>query len=175
MSHPPCLAIVIEGGLVQRILLQDWPAQMPSPRIVVVDYDIDGADEDALSHFSIGDTPEAALCHREIPERCEDCQAALSPRELWTMLDPPDRRAGAGEKRPPTPIEQSLTEHLTGYLRHAPARREALRHFPGWPDMARREVDRRTARFLEVLPDDLLQAIARGEVDLARLAREIPD
>jgi hypothetical protein len=74
-----------------------------------------------------------------------------------------------------TPVEQSLTHYLTGYVRHHPALREQVRNFPDWPGQARRELDRRSARFLEILPDDVLDAIVRGEVDLARLAGKIPD
>jgi hypothetical protein len=74
-----------------------------------------------------------------------------------------------------TPIEQFLTDYLTGYVRHDPARREQVRNFPDWPGLARRELDRRGARLLEALSDDALDAIARGEVDLAGLAEKISD
>ena len=109
----------------------------------------------------------------KVPDRYEDYPAALSPKALWAALDEPDD--AEDDPRLPTPIEASLTDYLTGYVGKDPTRREELRNFPGWPDMARRELERRNARFLEALPNDLLQAIAQGEVDLAGLAGKIPD
>ena len=162
MSQTPSLAVVLDGGLVQSLIVQDWPAQLPPPRVVIVDYDIDGADENDLTHFSLGGKPEIALCHSEIPDRYEDFKVALSPRAILTAL---------GE--PVDPIEQSLTGYLTGYIGQEPARREQVRSVPDWPDKARRELDRRSARLLEALPDDELRAIARGEVDLVDLAGKI--
>ena len=163
MSQTPSLAVVLDGGLVQSLIVQDWPAQLPLPRVVVVDYVIDGADEEELTHFPIGERQEVALCRNEIPDRYEDFKDALSPRAILTAL---------GE--PVDPIEQSLTGYLTGYIGQEPARREQVRSFPDWPDRARRELDRRSARLLEALPDDALRAIARGEVDLVDLAGKIP-
>ena len=175
MSHTPYLAVIIEGGQMQSVLLQEWPGQIPLPRIVV-DYDSDGADEEALTHFSIGGDANVALCRREIPESHEDCQAALSPKALWAALDEPgDAGIDPRERRLQTPIEASLIDYLTGYAGKDPDRRKQVRDFPDWPDMARRELDRRSVQILEDFPDDALQAIARGEVDLARLVGEIPD
>jgi hypothetical protein len=71
-------------------------------------------------------------------------------------------------------IEQSLTNYLNGYFRDDPTHRKEVLEFPDWPQMARLELDRRSARLLEVMPDDVLNAIARGEVDLAELAGKIP-
>lgn len=177
MSRIPYLAVVLEGGLVQSVIVQDWSSPLPPPRIVVVDYDIDSADEDELTHFSIGADPDVALCHSEVPERYEDCPAAPSPRAIWTALAGPDEAGGAEarEDRAKTHAEQSLSDYLAGYLRHDPDRREELRDCSDWPCLARRELDRRSARFLAALPDDLLHAIAQGEVDPAGLAGKIPD
>ncbi|MDR0578697.1 MAG: hypothetical protein LBI87_14495 [Candidatus Accumulibacter sp.] len=174
MSQTPYLAVILEGGQLHSVLLQEWPEQIPPPRIVVVDYDIDGVDEEELTHFSIGNQPQVALCRSEIPDRYEDYRAALSPKALWAALGEPVDSADSHEKRRQTPIEQSLTAYLTGYLHHDPARREQLPDCSDWPCMARRELDRRSARFLEALPDDLLGAIAQGEVDLTGLAGKIP-
>jgi hypothetical protein len=174
MSQTPYLAVILEGGQLHSVLLQEWPEQIPPPRIVVVDYDTDGADKEELTHFSIGDQPQVALCHSEIPDRYEDYPAALSPKALWAAFGEPVDSGNPHEKRRQTPIEQSLTDYLTGYLRNNPARRERLLEFSDWQRMARRELDRRSARFLEALPDDLIGAIAQGEVDLAGLTGKIP-
>jgi hypothetical protein len=71
-------------------------------------------------------------------------------------------------------IEASLIAYLTGYLGNDPARREQMQNFPDWQRLARLELEMRDARFLTVLPDEELSAIARGEVDLALLAGKIP-
>jgi hypothetical protein len=110
MSQTPYLAVVLEGGLVQIILSQDWPAHIPPPRVVIVDYDTDGADEEDLTHFSIGGKPMIALCRSEVPESYEDLQTALSPKAIWAALDdggPEDSGIDPPENRL-TPIEQSL-------------------------------------------------------------------
>jgi hypothetical protein len=168
MSHPPSLAVVLDGDLVLSLIVQDWPAQLPPPRVVVVDYDIDGANEDELTHFSVAGSLKVARCYGEIPDRYEDCKAVLSPTSVWEALGWPLDAAR------PDPIAQSLTDFLKGYIGNDPDRREQVRNFPDWPDRARRELDRRSARFLETLPDDALRAIARGEVDLVDLAGKIP-
>jgi hypothetical protein len=172
------LAVVLEGGLVQIILSQEWPAHIPPPRVVIVDYDIDGVDKEDLTHFSIGGKPMIALCRSEMPESYEDLQTALSPKAIWAALDDggPEDSGGADahENRVPTRIEQSLSDYLTGYVGKDPVRREDVRDCPDWPCLARRELDRRRARILEDFSDEALAAIARGEVDLAGLAGKIP-
>ncbi len=37
MSRNPSFAVVLEGGLVQAIVVQDWPDQLPLPPFAVVD------------------------------------------------------------------------------------------------------------------------------------------
>ena len=43
MSTPTQIVIIIEGGLVQSVISTGEPAE-----VLIVDYDIDGADEDDL-------------------------------------------------------------------------------------------------------------------------------
>lgn len=88
MSQIPCIAIVIEGGLVQTTLIERWPDQLPLPRIVVVDYDKDGADETELTEFDIGNEVVEALCHVEVPSVYESFdQPALSPCMVLAVLE----------------------------------------------------------------------------------------
>lgn len=163
MSQPPYLAVVLKDGRMQSAVLEDWPVRIPRLRVVVVDYDIDGADEGNLTHFSVDGQQKAAHCQRALPDKYDDIEITLSPKAVWEALSAPEDS-----------IEQSLTNYLTGYIGKEAARKEQVRGFPGWPDIARRELDRRNARLLEALPDDELRAIARGEVDLADLAGKIP-
>ncbi|MDR2788125.1 MAG: hypothetical protein LBD06_07170 [Candidatus Accumulibacter sp.] len=72
-------------------------------------------------------------------------------------------------------METSLTAYLTGYIGHDSARREQVRKFPNWQDMARKELERRSIRFIESFPEDELHAIARGEIDPDELLGRIPD
>ena len=88
MSKIACIAIVIEGGLVQTTLIERWPDQLPLPRIVVVDYDKDGADETELTEFAIGNEVVEALCHVEVPSVYESFdQPALSPCTVLAALE----------------------------------------------------------------------------------------
>jgi len=74
-----------------------------------------------------------------------------------------------------TDIEKNLTDYLSGFVRNSPANRTLLIHYPDWQRMAQQELDRRSSRLLERLPDDVLRAIAQGDIDLALLAGNLPD
>lgn len=88
MSQVPCIAIIIEGGIVQTTLIEHWPAQLPSPRIVVVDYDKEGAADDELTEFIIGNEVVTALCHVEVPSAYESFdRPALSPLAVLAALE----------------------------------------------------------------------------------------
>ena len=88
MSHIPCIAVVIEGGVVQTILIEGWPDQFRLPRIVVVDYDKEGADESELTAFAIGNEIVEALCHVEVPSVYESFdKPALSPCMVLAALE----------------------------------------------------------------------------------------
>jgi len=88
MSKIPCIAVVIEGGLVQTTLIERWPDQLPLPRIVVVDYDKDGADETEFTEFAIGNEVVEALCHVEVPGVYESFdKPALSPCAVLAALE----------------------------------------------------------------------------------------
>lgn len=58
MSETPSIAVALEGGLVIAVVLQGWPATLPEPRVVVVDYDTQDADDvDITSFFPSGTAP----------------------------------------------------------------------------------------------------------------------
>ncbi|MFT3803480.1 MAG: hypothetical protein QM766_19990 [Burkholderiaceae bacterium] len=46
---------------------KDWPNPIHLPRIAIVDYDTEGADDDEITRFSIGDDPAEAVCRFEMP------------------------------------------------------------------------------------------------------------
>jgi hypothetical protein len=168
MSQTPSIAVVLDDDVVQSIVLQDWPDGIPLPRIAVLDYYTKSADDDEdLLHFSIGDEPVSALGYITTPEVYEAGQPILSPKEALAAIEARE----AGHAR----VESSITNILAGYLRGDPARREQMQNFPDWSRMAGQELERRNTRFLETLSDEALNAIAQGEINLAKLAGKIPE
>ncbi|MGU1062138.1 hypothetical protein ACSEPQ_04590 [Pseudomonas aeruginosa] len=100
MPQPPYIAVVIEGGLIQTVITEHWPSQLPPPRIVVVDYDKEGALDAELTEFSIGDEILEALCHIEVPTPFEAFdKPALSPHAVLTAL---------GEAEDESPVQSPL-------------------------------------------------------------------
>ncbi len=88
MSDIPCIAVVIEGGVVQTLLIERWPDQFPLPRVVVVDYDKEGVDESELTAFAVGNDIEEALCHVKVPTVYESSdRTVLSPCTVLVALE----------------------------------------------------------------------------------------
>ncbi|MBJ7223598.1 MULTISPECIES: hypothetical protein [unclassified Brenneria] len=69
--------------------MQDWPDHLPLPPFVVVDYDTEGAANDEIGHFDIGNTEAEALCRSDTPTVFESLPDALSPRAVLAALDEP--------------------------------------------------------------------------------------
>ncbi|WP_193073099.1 hypothetical protein [Pseudomonas sp. FME51] len=89
MSRHPSFAVVLEGGLVQAIVVQDWPTHLPLPPFAVVDYDTEGAADNEIVYFDIGNTKAEALCRSDTPTVFESLPDALSPRIVLAALDEP--------------------------------------------------------------------------------------
>ncbi len=89
MSLNPSFAVVLEGGLVQYIIVQDWPRHLPLPAFAVVDYDTEGAAADEITHVSVGSSELEAVCRSELPEVFDSDSRALSPRAVLAALDEP--------------------------------------------------------------------------------------
>lgn len=66
------MAIVLEGGQVQDVILENWAADVALPRCVVVDYDIDDLDDAEIVHFTVAHEPARAGCHHAPVARLED-------------------------------------------------------------------------------------------------------
>lgn len=68
-------------------------------------------------------------------------------------------------------------EHVKDYLRgYASRGADALKQlaaFGGWQRLAQRELERRAYRLIEAFDDDMLRAIAKNEIDLPTLCREV--
>ncbi|HHF0928341.1 TPA: hypothetical protein ACPJH2_000945 [Pseudomonas aeruginosa] len=89
MPRNPSFAVVLEGGLVQAILVQDWPGHLPLPLFAVVDYDTEGAEDGEITRFPIGDSEAEAICRGESPTVHEALADSLSPRAVLAALDEP--------------------------------------------------------------------------------------
>ncbi|MDR2882089.1 MAG: hypothetical protein LBV29_09380 [Azoarcus sp.] len=62
MKRCPSLSVILDGGIVHQIVVQDWPADLPLPQAVVVDYD-DGIDERDLQLVTVGADEFRAWCY----------------------------------------------------------------------------------------------------------------
>lgn len=70
-----------------------------------------------------------------------------------------------------TAATQHLTDYLAGFGHGAPERLAEVAAYPAWQARAQAELDRRMTRLMETLPDELVAALAAGEVDMATVAR----
>lgn len=75
--------------------------------------------------------------------------------------------------RDDTAMTQGLTAFLQGYGKHDLDGLAAIARYSAWPALAARENERCMARIIESLQLDEVQAIARSEIDLNALARQV--
>lgn len=72
---------------------------------------------------------------------------------------------------------QDETQILKGYLGGMKrGNRSALVQLTAlgdWTDIAQREIERRARYFLETLPDKVIQAIAKGDIDVRSVIGEV--
>ena len=66
-----------------------------------------------------------------------------------------------------------LKAYLTGYGRHNRDALAFVAEYEHWPKAALREIERRATAILGSLPDDELDAIARGKVSLRKIAQQV--
>lgn len=109
MSRTPSIAVVLEGGLVQAFIIQDWPIPFALPRVVIVDYDTDDANDDELTRFSIGNAPAEAICRGETPLVYETQDEALSPKTVLAAIGEP---ADNGESTSPLAIAREVRRSI---------------------------------------------------------------
>lgn len=70
-------------------------------------------------------------------------------------------------------MTQGLVSYLQGYGRNNRDGLLAIAENAAWPQLAAREETRRMERILESLPLDEVRAIARQEINLSELARQV--
>jgi hypothetical protein len=78
----PSIAIVLSGGDVLSVIIQEWPDSIPMPLAAIVDCDIQGVAEENLTHILVDKIPMVAVCRFEVPESYEDVKIKPSPKEI---------------------------------------------------------------------------------------------
>ncbi len=109
MPPPPSIAVVLEGGLVQAFIVQDWPAQLALPRVAIVDHDTEGADRDELTRFSIGNDAVEAFCRGEDPLVYAGQADVLSPCVVLAAIGEP---IDGEPPRPPLEVARSVRQSI---------------------------------------------------------------
>jgi hypothetical protein len=66
-----------------------------------------------------------------------------------------------------------LKDYLSGIKRVRPSELEQLSRFPNWRELAQRELERRVTDLMRMFGDGLIEAIARGEVDVNATIAEV--
>jgi len=89
MSRTPSIAVVLDGGLVQACIVEDWPAHFLPPLVAVVDYDTEGADAEELTQFTIGNKVVEAFCRGETPVVYAGEDDVLSPNVVLAAIGEP--------------------------------------------------------------------------------------
>lgn len=68
---------------------------------------------------------------------------------------------------------QILKDYLGGMRRGNRSALAQLTALSNWTDIAQREVERRAHYFLTTLPDEVVQAIAKGDIDMRNVIGEV--
>lgn len=72
-----------------------------------------------------------------------------------------------------TDMENRISDYLRGMHRADPKTLQQVAAFDHWPEMAQRERAERAARFVRLLSDAELAAVASGHIRIAELANRV--
>lgn len=87
-NEPTHIAIVIEAGMIQDVVLEGWGADGPLPKIVVLDYDIGSAPGVSSDRNTIvvNGNPAPAWCHFEKSRRYEAAPSgSMRPSDVFAQ------------------------------------------------------------------------------------------
>ncbi len=73
----------------------------------------------------------------------------------------------------PKTLAAQVGDYVRGYGRNNTEALASLIAYRQWAVMAQRELDARAARFVSVFNNEELEAIARGDVNLSEVGREV--
>ena len=89
-AQAPAFVVVCDGGLVQSIGIENWPAHLPLPNIAVIDYDIGDAGAEDLIEVEVDGKRTQAVGHTETPwilDDSPDKKDWLQPSKVVQILD----------------------------------------------------------------------------------------
>ncbi|CAB3648283.1 hypothetical protein [Achromobacter pestifer] len=109
MPRIPSIAVVLEGGLLQAFIVEDWPNQSVLPRVAIVDHDTEGADANELTPFAIGSEIVEAFCRGETPLVYEGEDDVLSPNLVLAAIGEP---VNDEDERSPLEIVRELRKYM---------------------------------------------------------------
>ena len=117
----PTMAIVLDAGQVQDVILEHWPSTDLLPQVLVVDYDTEGCPDHGLTRFKVGAEVSEAACKLIDPRLSESHGDWLVPstvikamREILEM----DRELEAAERSPDGSDYNDLYALVTHGLRN---------------------------------------------------------
>lgn len=88
-DEPTHIAIVIEGGMIQDVVLEGWGANGPLPKVVVLNYDIGCAPgvRSDRNTIVVDGNPAPAWCHLEESRRYEAAPAgSMRPSDVLAQM-----------------------------------------------------------------------------------------
>ncbi len=82
----PLMAIVLDAGQVQDVILEHWPTLEALPQTLVVDYDTEGYAETELTRFIVGKEVNEAACKLIDPLLRESHTGGLVPSKVLQAM-----------------------------------------------------------------------------------------
>lgn len=109
----PVVAIVVDGGLPEYLVIDDWPVGLPKPAAVCVDLDQDPLAARCRITVDYGNSPEEALGHEiEVVESGigQGPASGMDPRAALEQIRREMRRVGA--QRQLESLEREMGERI---------------------------------------------------------------
>lgn len=82
----PLMAIVLDAGQVQDVILEHWSTPETLPQVLVVDYDTEGFAEIDLTRFIVGKEVNEAACKLIDPLHSESLTGGLVPSKVLQAM-----------------------------------------------------------------------------------------
>ena len=86
----PTMAIVLDAGQVQDVILEHWPSTDLLPQVLVVDYDTEGCPDHGLTRFKVGAEVSEAACKLIDPRLSESHGDWLVPSTVIKAMHETD-------------------------------------------------------------------------------------
>ena len=86
----PTMAIVLDAGQVQDVILEHWPSTDLLPQVLVVDYDTEGCPDHGRTRFKVGAEVSEAACKLIDPRLSESHGDWLVPSTVIKAMHETD-------------------------------------------------------------------------------------